>query len=52
MDLDFKDEIWATVSEDCIDLLKQMLCKEIEERYDIADVLLHPWVVKILQDAQ
>ena len=37
---------WSNVNENCIDLLKQMLHKNITERYDIADVLLHPWIVE------
>ena len=40
----FEGTIWTTVSEECIDLIKNMLCKDQESRYDIADVLLHPWI--------
>ena len=50
--LSFKGKIWSGVSAPCIDLLKHMLCKDIEQRYDIADVLLHPWVIESFQDAQ
>ena len=34
------------MSDECIDLLKNMLCKDQEARYDIADVLLHPWIAQ------
>ena len=42
----FEGGIWSRVSEGCIDLLKHMLSRDIEQRYDIADVLLHPWVAE------
>ena len=44
--LSFIGSRWSTVSETCIDLLRHMLCRDIEQRYDIADVLLHPWVIE------
>ena len=44
-ELTYDNEIWSTVSEPSKDLLKHMLCKDIGHRYDIADVLLHPWLV-------
>ena len=50
MDLDFTGEIWATISEPCIDLLRNMLNRDQEARYDIADVLLHPWVIQKFSD--
>ena len=49
-ELTFDGQIWSRVSDECIDLLKQMLCKDIEARYDIADVLLHPWVIENFSD--
>ena len=48
--LDFQGEIWSTVSDQCIDLLHNMLNKDQEARYDIADVLLHPWVIQKFSD--
>ena len=45
----FEGPIWDTVSDECIDLIKRMLCKDQEARYDIADVLMHPWVYKIFE---
>ena len=44
--LSFRGSRWSQVSDTCIDLLKHMLCRDIEQRYDIADVLLHPWVIE------
>ena len=44
-DLRYGEQNWSNVSETCIDLLKNMLCRDIEARYDIADVLIHPWVI-------
>ena len=44
-ELTFDGHIWSQVSDKCIDLLKHMLCKDIDARYDIGDVLLHPWVI-------
>ena len=44
MNLTYEGLIWSRVSEPCKDLLKHMLCKDTEQRYDIADVLLHPWL--------
>ena len=49
-DLDFSGEIWATVNHQCIDLLQNMLNKDQDARYDIADVLLHPWVIQKLSE--
>jgi len=49
-DIDFSGEIWSTVSDKCIDLLQHMLCRDQEARYDIADVLLHPWVSQNFQE--
>ena len=43
-ELTFEEPIWQTVSEASIDLIKNMLNRDQEARYDIADVLLHPWV--------
>ena len=43
--LTFNGPKWSNVSEASIDLVKNMLCKNHEARYDIADVLLHPWVI-------
>ena len=40
----FKEPIWSTVSVSCKDLLVHMLSRDIELRYDIIDVLAHPWV--------
>ena len=48
----FEGRIWSKVSEQAKDLLKNMLSKDIEQRYDIADVLLHPWVINNFQDAE
>ena len=42
----FKGQIWSTVSDKCIDLIRNMLCKDQEARYDIADVLAHPWIAQ------
>ena len=44
-ELTFDGQVWSRVSDKCIDLLKHMLCRDVEARYDIADVLLHPWVI-------
>ena len=44
-ELTFNGQIWSRVSDECIDLLKHMLCRDVEARFDIADVLLHPWVL-------
>ena len=44
LELTFEQPIWQTISEECKDLVKHMLCKDQEARYDIADVLLHPWI--------
>ena len=48
-DLSFEGKIWSRVSEPCIDLLKNMLCRDPEQRYDIADVILHPIFSEMLQ---
>ena len=49
--IDFSGYIWRTsVSDECIDLLKNMLNRDQAARYDIADVLLHPWVLQKLTD--
>ena len=47
--LSFEGKIWSRVSEPCIDLLKNMLRKDPEQRYDIADVILHPLFREMLQ---
>ena len=45
-ELVFDEPIWSNVSEECIDLIKNMLCRDQEARYDIDGVLLHPWVIQ------
>ena len=49
-DIDFSGPIWSTVSDQCIDLIQHMLDRDQEARYDIADVLLHPWVIQKFPD--
>ena len=42
--LTYEEPIWQTVSPSSVDLLKNMLNRDQDARFDIADVITHPWV--------
>ena len=44
MEPNYDGKVISSVSEACKDLLRHMLCKDKQARYDIADVLTHPWI--------
>lgn len=41
--LSFQRTVWQSVSDECKDLLSQMLHKDQDTRIDIQQVLQHPW---------
>ena len=41
MDLDLR--VPYTISDDSIDLIRKMLNRDVEQRYNIDQVLAHPW---------
>ena len=49
-ELSYTGKRWSAVSEECIELVKNMLCKDPEARYDIADVILHPCLAHIISE--
>ncbi|CAI7770164.1 unnamed protein product [Closterium sp. NIES-53] len=42
--VDFASSDWKKVSSDAKDLIRRMLCVDVNERFTIDDVLAHPWV--------
>ena len=40
------NENWATISEDCKDLIREMLTKSPKERISVEKALEHPWFTK------
>ncbi|KAL5714834.1 non-specific serine/threonine protein kinase [Ranunculus cassubicifolius] len=45
MNLDFKGEIWESVSEPARDLIGKMLIRDVSARVTVDQVLRHPWIV-------
>jgi len=48
MEIGYTDAPFENVSPGCIELLKGMLHKDQNDRWNINDVLAHPWVVEAL----
>ncbi|CAI7790777.1 unnamed protein product [Closterium sp. NIES-53] len=42
--VDFASDDWKNVSSDAKDLIRRMLCVDVNERFTIDEVLAHPWV--------
>ncbi|CAI5458090.1 unnamed protein product [Closterium sp. Yama58-4] len=42
--VDFASDDWKHVSGDAKDLIRRMLCVDVNERFTIDEVLAHPWV--------
>lgn len=40
---DFSAEVWKTVSEEAVDLIKRLLCPDVEKRWTAQQALAHPW---------
>lgn len=46
MEVPFEGPLWQQVSPSVIDLLKNMLKVDPEERYSIEQVCSHPWIAQ------
>ncbi len=43
---DFNDKVWTKISIEAKDLICHLICVEPDMRYDTADILAHPWILK------
>lgn len=47
-EVSFSQSAWENVSPECIDLIKQMLCKDASKRLNVRGVLSHPWLANFV----
>ena len=45
-----KNSCWKTLSSECIDFIKKLLCKNPKKRMIIEDALKHPWFKKFVKE--
>ena len=43
---DSQDDVFGAGSEGCIDLIRRMLDRDVDERISIAEVKAHPWMIE------
>jgi serine/threonine protein kinase len=42
--VDFPYDDWCQISDDAIDLIMGMMCKDTDQRMSAAEILSHPWI--------
>ena len=45
-----KNSCWKTLSSECIDFIKKLLCKDPKKRMIIEDAIKHPWFKKFVKE--
>jgi len=43
---DFNDEVWQSISNQAKDLILNLICLDVNKRYDAAQILEHPWITQ------